>query len=105
MGREAVEEEGAPPLGPFERRDDGEAIGLSPGDVVGKPLSSTLQMMCLGEVATCLAVSVELVEELVGSGELPAIRFGSVARVLVDDLVAFVEAHRSSGPNTQGGDG
>ncbi len=105
MGREAVEEEGAPPLGPFERRDDGEAIGLSPGDVVGKPLSSTLQMMCLGEVATCLAVSVELVEELVASGELPAVHFRGATRVLANDLVAFVEAHRSSEFNRQEEDG
>jgi len=47
-------------------------------------------------VAEQLAVEVSVIEELIESGELPVVAFGSVRRVLQSDLVAFVRRHRKT---------
>lgn len=43
------------------------------------------------EVATRLSVSERYVRTLIEQGELPSVNLGSGKRVLVDDLLAFIE--------------
>jgi excisionase family DNA binding protein len=47
------------------------------------------------EVGDRLQVSDTTVKRLLASGQLPAVRIGRTVRVHADDLLAFIDRHRS----------
>lgn len=52
------------------------------------------------EVAARLRVAVQTVRNLIGRGDLPAIRVGRVYRIAAEDLEAFIRRQREREPDT-----
>jgi excisionase family DNA binding protein len=57
----------------------------------------TLRLYTITELQASLQVSKRTIYRWIATGTLPCIRFGGRIRVTHDDLIAFLDAHRSEG--------
>ena len=69
-----------------------------PLDTAGVPLA-----LNYADAGRLLDVSERTVRRLVASGELPHVEIGGNRRVLRDDLVEYLETHRTTAVGAQGG--
>jgi excisionase family DNA binding protein len=61
------------------------------------------QLMTRQEAAESLSVSIRKLDQLIASGDLPAVRMGKAVRVRPSAIEYLIEARESRGPKRKGG--